>query len=182
MRIAVLGWGSLTWDPRNLQISEQWHVDGPVLPSEFARISNKRRLTLVLYPGAESVQTLWAISAHEELNQARENLREREKTTLKNIGYVSLPDNENNCQAVPEACYVIRQWAGEKGFDAAIWTDLTSNFKDKTGMALSEDNVIAYLRSLTGESLEKAEEYVRRAPAQVTTRIRSRIEREIGWV
>jgi hypothetical protein len=143
MRIAVLGWGSLIWEPCELQISGGWHADGPLLPIEFARISAEGRLTLVLFPGVDSVQTLWAILAHENLNQARENLREREKTIQKNIGYVSLSDNESNCQAVPEVCDIIRQWAEEKGFDATIWTELTSNFKDKTGMALSDDNVIA---------------------------------------
>jgi len=182
MRIAVLGWGSLICDPRELQITGQWHTDGPLLPIEFARISDQGKLTLVLYPGANPVRTFWALSAHEGLNQAKANLREREGTNMERIGYVSIPDNQSKCQAVPEVCDAIRQWAEEKGLDAVIWTDLQTNFNNKTGMELSEENVITYLRGLTGKMLKQAEEYVRRAPAQVTTRIRSRIERELGWV
>jgi hypothetical protein len=82
---------------------------------------------------------------------------------------------------VPEVYEAIRQWTEEKGIDAVIWVDLPSNFEDKTGMPLNDDNAIAYLRSLTGESLEKAEEYVRKAPPQVRTTIRGRIERELDW-
>jgi hypothetical protein len=182
MRIAVLGWGSLVWDPRELQIRGGWNKDGPFLPIEFARISRDERLTLVLYPGANAVQTLWAISANEDLNQARKNLREREGTNIEGIAYVSILDDQSNCQTVPESCEVIRQWAEENELDAIIWTDLPSNFKKETGMDFTEDNVIIYLRSLEGESLEKAEEYVRKTPPQVKTTIRGRIERELDRV
>jgi len=181
MRIAILGWGSLIWDPRELQIKDQWQTDGPLLPIELARISDNGRLTVVLHRGVSLVQTLWAISAYENLNQTKENLAARENTNMEKIGYVSIPDNQSNCQTVPEICDTIRQWLTDKGLDAVIWTDLASNFEKKTGMEYSEDNVIAYLRSLAGESLEKAEEYVRRIPSQVKTKIRKRIERELGW-
>jgi|GEM_PF-173074 len=181
MRIAILGWGSLVWDPRELQVRGRWNDDGPLLPIEFARISSHGRLTLVLHSGVDNVRTLWAYSGYEDLNPARENLREREGTSLERIGCVSVADNQSHCHTVPEVCDIIRQWAEEKGLEAVVWTDLSSNFEDKTGMPLNEDNAVAYLRSLGGESLEKAEEYVRRAPSQVKTKIRERIERELGW-
>jgi hypothetical protein len=48
MKIAVLGWGSLIWQPRELRISLPiWKTDGPELPVEFARVSMDGRLTLV---------------------------------------------------------------------------------------------------------------------------------------
>ena len=56
MEIAVLGWGSLIWCPRELILAGEWKPDGPFLPVEFARVSQDKRLTLVLYPGTEPVQ------------------------------------------------------------------------------------------------------------------------------
>jgi hypothetical protein len=40
MSIAMLAWGSLIWNPRDLPISGEWRQAGPVLPIEFSRISD----------------------------------------------------------------------------------------------------------------------------------------------
>jgi len=48
VKIAVIAWGSLVWDPRDLDIEPEWREDGPLLPVEFARFSGRERLTLVL--------------------------------------------------------------------------------------------------------------------------------------
>ena len=47
---AILAWGSLIWDPKDLEYNKQlgWIYDGPNLPIEFARISKNGRLTLVI--------------------------------------------------------------------------------------------------------------------------------------
>ena len=37
--IAVVGWGSLIWDPRQLPVRSSWQPDGPELPVEFAYLS-----------------------------------------------------------------------------------------------------------------------------------------------
>jgi hypothetical protein len=42
MKIAIVGWGSLIWDPRDL------HLATAILPIEFSRISDNGRLTLVV--------------------------------------------------------------------------------------------------------------------------------------
>jgi hypothetical protein len=47
-RIAILGWGSLIWEPRELETIGGWQMGGPVLPIEFSRVSNDGRLTLVV--------------------------------------------------------------------------------------------------------------------------------------
>src|ERR1019366_6602671 len=39
MNIAVIGWGSLIWSLRTLQIEPSGHTGGPMLPIEFARES-----------------------------------------------------------------------------------------------------------------------------------------------
>ena len=50
MKIAILGWGSLLWQPKDLQFDKEigWSKNGPMLPIEFARISKDGRLTLVI--------------------------------------------------------------------------------------------------------------------------------------
>ena len=48
MRIAVLAWGSLVWDRRELAIVDHFKPNGPRLSLEFSRVSGDRRLTLVI--------------------------------------------------------------------------------------------------------------------------------------
>ncbi len=48
MNIAVLAWGSLVWDPRELAIDGSFMAGGPKLPLEFSRVSGDGRLTLVI--------------------------------------------------------------------------------------------------------------------------------------
>ncbi len=183
MKIAILGWGSLIWSSRSLQVREdRWHREGPFLPVEFARVSQDGRLTLVLYRDALEVQTLWGYFAFTDLKQAIENLRVREGAGSEGIGFVSLADGSHRCRVVPRVLNRIRDWAKEKGFDAVVWTDLPSNFEERTGMGFTEVHVIRYLKGLSGEDRNRAETYSRKAPKQIATRIRSRIETELGWI
>ena len=48
MKSAVLAWGSLVWDPRDLQLAAEFAPNGPLLPIEFCRVSDDGRLTLVV--------------------------------------------------------------------------------------------------------------------------------------
>ena len=179
MKVAIIGWGSLIWNPGSLLIKGEWKT-GPYLPVEFARISRDGRLTLVLYSDAEDVQTMWVYSAHTELGQAIENLRQREETSIGRIGFIS---RSQHCSQIisPMIINRIKAWAEEKAIDAVIWTDLPSNFKEKTGKDFNEDSVLGYLRSLKGEKLNKAKEYIVNAPGQIDTKVRLRIEAELGW-
>jgi len=78
-RIAILGWGSLIWDPGEHAIASRWHADGPCLPIEFARKSGGMRVTLVIVPRYEHLsRTYWALSAFGDVGAAAQNLRERE--------------------------------------------------------------------------------------------------------
>ena len=181
MRIAFLGWGSLIWCPRDFQIREEWHRDGPCLPVEFARISGDGRLTLVLYPDADRVQVLWAYAEVNSLDKAVENLRQREETKQCLIGFDSIKENKSCCQIVPEILNEIRGWATKKKLDAAVWTDLPSNFKEERRKEFNGNNVIEYLENLPSEKKQKAREYIEKAPSQIMTRMRRIIKKELGW-
>jgi diadenosine tetraphosphate (Ap4A) HIT family hydrolase len=176
VRIAFLGWGSLVWNPRELKISGTWEKDGPCLPIEFARISDNKRLTLVVYPGAPRVRTLWARAASKDLQSAVNNLAEHERTSVDNIGFVSIPDGSSRCSVTKSILPTIKSWSKQKQLDAVVWTDLPPKFDDFSGL-----NVLKYLRKLKGRSARDAESYVRNAPPQIRTEIRSILEKELGW-
>jgi hypothetical protein len=178
MKIAILVWGSLYWDPRNLQITGNWFYDGPSLPIEFARISGDNRLTLILKPGFDSVTVLYAISSHNTFEAARENLRNRENTpNIDNIGFI---DFTNNTQQVrPTNSFIIeilRLWNEDKGFDAILWSDFSPRFTDIIGRQFSLENVTAFIDALPNNEKQIALSYIRNTPAQVDTRFRKSIE------
>ena len=89
MKIAILGWGSLIWLPKDLKFDTNsgWKENGPVLPIEFARISKDGRLTLVITPNGTDVPTLYAVSSFDSLDLAVLNLAVREGSGRKSIGY-----------------------------------------------------------------------------------------------
>jgi hypothetical protein len=41
VKIAILAWGSLIWDRRDLQIAGDWQAGGPIVKIEFSRVSKK---------------------------------------------------------------------------------------------------------------------------------------------
>jgi hypothetical protein len=178
MKIACLGWGSLIWDPRALPIQRRWFNDGPLVPVEFTRQSSDGRITLVIEPGAAPVRILWAVMLSPDLQPAREALRDRENITGSNwvsrIG--SWQQGDNPPQSIPE----LPEWAKAHGLNAAVWTALGSRF-DAKEISPSADQVIEYLRQLTGKALENAERYIRCTPRQIDTEYRRRIEAAFGW-
>lgn len=184
MKIAVLAWGSLVWDPRELQIeSGSWKEDGPSLPIEFARISQDGRLTLVIYEGARDIQVLWKTMTVDSINEARENLKVRESSdsgSIDIIGYCEV-ENDKNQHGNANICERIRTWAKEKKLDAVIWTNLPSNFKAKTSTEYTAENIVKYLIALSDAQKTLAKEYIQKAPDQVQTEMRKTIEKELKW-
>jgi hypothetical protein len=187
MKIAIIGWGSLIWDPRNLEIDKTlgengWHNDGPILPIEFSRISNDGRLTLVIDSDGSEIQTLFAISAWPGLDEAILDLAVREGCNKNKIGlYLKksdkfIPDNVEFRKS-------IKTWMDSNpDIEAVIWTNLPRNFKDKIGVRLTPKNAVNYLNYQTLEIKKIAEQYIRRAPEVVRTPIRNAIEKEFGWI
>lgn len=176
MRIAILGWGSLIWDKRDLPILGEWQQGGPVLSIEFSRISSDGRLTLVIdEQNGSDVTTRHARSECNTLNDAIASLRTREGTTKENIGFVNMVSNTErgwSRQHHPAACDRIKAWAQAQDMEAVIWTALISNFAEKSGEPYSAETVVQYFNSLAGETKTRAVEYVQKAPPEVDTPFR----------
>ena len=176
MKIAIIGWGSLIWDQRELQTVNGWKTGGPVLPIEFSRISSDGRLTLVIdEENGVPVTTRYAQSASGDLGRAIEDLSQREGSPASRIGVVS-----QTIQNKRAGFETIKAWAKTHKWDAVVWTGLHSNFKDERQVPFTVKNGLAYLKSLSGETKAKAREYFERAPEEVQTPLRKAIG-EIGW-
>ena len=72
----------------------------------------------------------------------------------------------------------IKTWAMAKGIDAVIWTDLASNFVDACGHRFSIAAAVAHLQGLDPVAKAGAAEYVWRAPAFITTPLRTILQAE----
>ncbi len=186
MNIAILGWGSLVWCPGSLRIRTRWRLEGPVLPIEFARISEDGRLTLVIHPGSAGQPTYWALSEFADREEARSNVCEREGSPLHAIHYLDLEGEaaEGILSGIRER---VTKWLVQgKNIQAVIWTGLQSNWKEKRGSEFTPEDGIRFLLDLEAEQdrakakYERAREYVRNAPPGVDTAVRAAM-RTRGW-
>ncbi len=167
--IACLGWGSLIWEPRDLPIRRKWFEDGPLIRVEFVRQSLGDRLTLVIHPGTPPVHSLWAIMDSDDLGSAVKALHKREGAKEKYIGRWSQDDGPSD--EIPS----LSVWAYERGIQHVVWANLPPNLD-------GEEQAVRYLKRLVDEKNQKAaEEYIRKAPAQINTPYRRRFEYEFGW-
>jgi len=183
-KIAILAWGSVYWDPRRLPLDKdgnhniQWGKDGPSLQLEFSRISGDSRLTLVIdETNGRSTLTLYAFSKRNCVEDAVADLRDREGTILKNIGFSDLKrriNSKNKYIDQPDVFDKIEQWAQERDIDAVVWTALKSNFQKETKMEYNLDNASKYLERLPANVKMKAKEYIEKAPEQISTAFRDR--------
>ena len=180
-RIAVLGWGSLIWCPRELDTTTKWRP-GPALPVEFARKSKDGRVTLVLV-GEHTVHTFWALSAKDDIEGSCENLRQREgKPRPGDIHYTTghglrtCRDEEPSLES-RDVSGTVSEWLSTMpDLDAVVWTGLPpKGFTplDQPGLAKA---VVDYLFDLSGEPSRRAKEYVQFAPAAIRTPVREAIE------
>ncbi len=176
-KIAILGWGSLLWEPGDIfkeQIGE-WVEDGPVLPIEFSRISGKRNgaLTLVIDPDyGVPVRTQYTFSKRKNPEDVVSDLRTREGTIFRHIGLIDL-DKAIFRSHWTSIIDKIKLWAEQKQFRAVVWTDLPSNFLEKTNKMFSTENAIDYLKKLSIEGQKSTKEYIKNAPNVVVTPLRT---------
>ena len=184
MKIAILGWGSLIWEQGDLLIIGKWQTGGPKLPIEFSRISDKRSraLTLVINPDfGELVSTRFAISKRKNLDDVICDLRIREGTLVKYIGFVNLLDGTERSNVYPEASHIIRKWALNMDYDAVVWTDLPSNFQKEIQKPFSILEAVNYLQALPEDGARKAREYIDKAPTEINTPLRKKLS-DISWL
>jgi hypothetical protein len=185
MNIAILGWGSLIWDanPAFDLTHGEWQPDGPELKLEFSRVSQTapRRgvLTLVIDPQSGAATRVWfSMSKRSALEEAIEDLRARERSpSTRSIGYIVAAAGKAQYRN-ELAGSTIRSWATARRIDAAIWTDLPSNFESSLRNRFSISAAIAHLKSLDTETRSRAIEYIKRAPAFVDTPLRTALQAE----
>ena len=194
MRIAILGWGSLLWDnesDRGKEFNkhlkdENWHRDGPCLSLEFSRISESRggALTLVLdYKNGRPCQVHYRLSNRKCWRDAACDLRVREGTILKHIGYYLPRELEENRwrNAVEESKANIGDWACANSIDVVVWTALRSNFqKKKRDEPYSVQAAKRHLLSLDPKGQREAARYICKAPCSVNTPPRDAVRSE-SW-
>lgn len=179
-QIAILGWGSLLWDhrPEFDQQHNGWLLDGPSLKLEFSRISRSRRgaLTLVIDPrNDELCPVAYALSKRKDPEDAFCDLRSREGTTRKNIGYIFIDGSQSHSRDA-ESLATIRKWAESRKIDVALWTDLASNFNDTCGKPYCVEAALAHIQALDSDGKAKAAEYVWRAPTFIDTPLRRALQ------
>ena len=180
MSIAILGWGSLIWDPRELPHYGPWKAGGPVLPIEFSRVSSDCRLTLVIDPAGSPVTTRYAISPRSDILDAVEDLRRREATVRKNIGFIDIATRKNSRTQFQEQCDVIEpisRWCAEQEVTGCVWTALQPNFLVELEVNFSVDEALRFLETLGKSAREIALNYIRNAPPEVDTPVRHEVSR-----
>jgi hypothetical protein len=120
------------------------------------------------------VETLYTISKRTDPLDAICDLRSREGTTVKNIGYVNLETGDEQARD-EHVGSEIKTWARLKRIPFVAWTDLEANLKETTPEGLAR-SALAYLQSLDAGSLGEAVKYIIMAPPQVNTRLRESLK------
>ncbi len=184
--IAIIGWGSLLWDPDNLTpfVQGQWQLEkGPSLPLEFSRVSPKRKQALALVIDPDDGR--WCrpsdiTRTRVTVEEAVDDLARRERADMSQIGFVTAATGQcsGRFSSIVDS---ITQWTELTGIAGAVWTDLPSNFASHTGQAFSMSSAIDHLKGLAPESLEEAKRYISEAPQAVDTPLRQALVAQSWW-
>lgn len=174
-RVAILGWGSLLWDPNPVFDAwhDPWQFDGPVLNIEFSRISESRggALTLVLdNKHGAATQVAYCLSKRDQISEAVADLVKRERTSSKQIGFVHASGRARHRNEI--VGNTIAEWRATTSFEGVVWTDLASNFEEKTGQSFSVDAAVQYVENLGEDGRLLVLQYIVKAPDFVRTPLR----------
>jgi hypothetical protein len=149
---------------------------------EFSRISPKRKLGLVvcLDPavGVECVTNVIQ-STKTDITHTVDDLAARERAPLDLIGAVHADGLQKG--RMPEVCTAVADWCEANGWDGAVWTDLEPNFFEYTKRDFTIDAGLVYLRTLSGENLIEAYNYIESAPHQTRTPLRAALAQDAWW-
>ena len=191
MKIAIVAWGSLVWNPGCLPFSGLWQQCDLKLPIEFSRKSSDGRLTLVVdfEHGCESPMYI-ALSARTELSDAVADLRDREQTIIARIGWYDknksrkktsearTTDSELEKSLHTKVAKRVAKWIKSTDYDAAIWTALASNYLKEMKSNFSIDHAMNYLSKLGDKEKRLAFDYIHRAPDLIKTKLREKFENQ----
>ena len=174
MRIAVLGWGSLIREPRDLPIVGGWRHRGPRLPIELSRMSHTRgHLTFVIDPRHKRLlPTRYALLRLDRVADAVSALAAREGCPPRRIGYVTAKRGARHRSRTGQ-WRGVQKWLERYGLDAAVWTDLPP----QPGR-FTVDAAIRRWKRWPQLVRAAAREYVNMAPAEIDTELRRRLARE----
>lgn len=182
MKIVILGWGSLIWNPRELLHQEPWMKDGPELPLEFSRISKDCRLTLVIDAlNGRICKSLYALSPRTSIADVVNDLMMQEGTSVKRIGYYDHRTKESSIEKFQEQIdirVILSSWCKLHAFDGVVWTALLSNFTHELDKEFSVERAMTFLKNLPKTARKNALEYIQKAPKQIDTPLRKRVNRE----
>lgn len=184
-RYAIIGWGSLIWDLEILtpHVHGPWMMkQGPELPMEFSRISAKRLQALaVCLDTAHGVPcpTHLIASVRSDIRLAQQDLADRERAPLEHIGALCLETGFRNGRA--EFAGLVQAWCAAEGWDGAVWTDLGSNFAALQDAHFAIPRAVAYLKTLSGDSLDEAVRYIESAPVATDTPLRRALAQDPWW-
>jgi hypothetical protein len=174
LKIAILGWGSLVWDPQELRIvSKDWAKGGPKLPIELSRLSSGRGfLTYLIDERHERrVPTRYAISRYKELDDVIADLACREGCPAHSIGYIESTVHGRH-RSRTQICWDVQHWAQDKQIDAVVWTDLPSRLPEGIGYGGLFALFKKLLVNLPEETAAQARDYASKAPPEVDTDLR----------
>jgi hypothetical protein len=126
----------------------------------------------------EGVSVLWSELYVNSALFARQALCDRERTTLSKISLIEVGGGGQRDAMTTR----IEAWAAARDFAAVVWTSLGPAF-ETPGRMPTEEAVVSYLKTLSGDTRFLAERYIRQAPKQIVTTFRKAIEadRELGW-
>ena len=178
MAIAIIGWGSLIWSPGSLVLGSRWFKDGPTLPLEFARISNRDRATLVISEFGSPQRTYWVYASSDNPDSVVSELGRREGT--RRIDFTLSDGTVSQGRSVQTGSSMSQWLAGHPELHACVWTGLGSNWIEKRGQAFSVEDALKYLTERPDAS--EAKEYIQKAPAQIQTPLRQTVRERLGWV
>jgi len=151
MKIYYLAWGSLLWDNALLELDAPWRQTRLQLPLNFSRISDngKGRVTLVIDNENGVLNPVYiAPTKINNLNEAINALKTREKTIPNLIGYVNLKNNSHRSNLLNEnQINAIKKLAQKENADAIVWTDIPPNFPKVFGKNFSTEIAYKYILS-----------------------------------
>src|SRR5699024_11200501 len=114
-----------------------------------------------------------------DLGEAIEDLAGRERAPRRRIGGVCLATGA--AQGRDALLDIVHAWCRESGWTGAVWTDLLPNVAEKRGEVFTPARGAAYLKTLSGGSLDEAVRYIENAPPETDTPLRRLLAADSWW-